>query len=423
MPQRLVVILVCLIFQGCVIIDTGVTNPMPGMSRVAVVPFLNLTDKPNEVVDGRRFAMAYSSELQKVPGFEVIPVGVLELAMRDTGLKPRNPDDLKKLTELLGVDVFVVGEVNEYDPFYPPRIGLSYKWISAKGQMSSPGVQTDPAARRRLNDSVENQEIREESVKKTLRSQNRQQFRLPVTIRGQSGGRFEPRVNANMGASLGSWQQSGAIGNPSLGSWQRDNNLAAYAKTPPPPRTATRNRPPSLTAASPSEFPSLSPALFDQTPPAGASETPPDPTIVPPIPADASGGANTPGQLPKTPPPPGIMGNKTAPETVQPMLKLPLMTPLQSPAAAPRMWPATVSYVEPLMAYTRIFDGSDSALVAELRDYAELSAELRVGGWEGYLQRSEDFIRFACHQMIKEMLTLHGGEARRRIVLKFRKIR
>jgi hypothetical protein len=57
--------------------------------------------------------------------------------------------------------------------------------------------------------------------------------------------------------------------------------------------------------------------------------------------------------------------------------------------------------------------------VAELRDYAELNAELRGGGWEGYLQRSEDFIRFACHQMI----TLHGGEARRRIVLKFRKIK
>jgi hypothetical protein len=105
------------------------------------------------------------------------------------------------------------------------------------------------------------------------------------------------------------------------------------------------------------------------------------------------------------------------------MLKLPMMSPMQSPAATPRMWSAAATPVEPLMAYTRIFDGSDSALVAELRDYAELSAELRGGSWEGYLKRSDDFIRFACHQMIKEMLTLHGGEARRRIVLKFRKIR
>jgi len=289
--------------------------------------------------------------------------------------------------------------------------------------MFSPGVQTDPAARRRLNEAVENQEIRAESIKKTLRSQNRQQFRLPVTIRGQSGGRFEPQVNANMGASLGSWQQSGVIGDPSLGSWQRDDNLAAYPKTTPRPRTATRNRPPSRTAASPGVFPSLSPALFDQTPPPGAAETPPDPTIVPPIPAGPSDGANAPGQLPKNPPAPGILGNKVAPKTTQPMLKLPMLSPMQSPAAAPRMWSAAASPVEPLMAYTRIFDGSDSALVAELRDYAELSAELRGGGWEGYLQRSDDFIRFACHQMIKEMLTLHGGEARRRIVLKFRKIK
>jgi hypothetical protein len=73
------------------------------------------------------------------------------------------------------------------------------------------------------------------------------------------------------------------------------------------------------------------------------------------------------------------------------------------------------------MAYSRVFDGSDSDLVAELRDYVELNADQRGGDWEAYLQRSDDFIRFVCHQMIEEMLMLHGGEARRRIVLKFRK--
>src|SRR6185437_11088554 len=46
----------------------------------------------------------------------------------------------------------------------------------------------------------------------------------------------------------------------------------------------------------------------------------------------------------------------------------------------------------PLMSYTRIFDGADADLVAALRDYVELNGDLRSGGWEAYLHRSDDFI-------------------------------
>ena len=68
------------------------------------------------------------------------------------------------------------------------------------------------------------------------------------------------------------------------------------------------------------------------------------------------------------------------------------------------------------MAYTRLFDGADADLTALLRDYVALSGDLRSGGWEAYLHRSEDFIRFTAHRMILEMLTLHGGESKRRYV-------
>ena len=60
------------------------------------------------------------------------------------------------------------------------------------------------------------------------------------------------------------------------------------------------------------------------------------------------------------------------------------------------------------------------SVLAALRDYVELSGDRRSGGWEGYLQRSEDFIRFTAHMMIVEMLTEHGGEAKRRLVFKRR---
>jgi hypothetical protein len=81
-----------------------------------------------------------------------------------------------------------------------------------------------------------------------------------------------------------------------------------------------------------------------------------------------------------------------------------------------------VAPVEPIMAYTRMFDGADADLVAALRDYVELSGDRRSGGWEAYLHRSEDFIRFTAHRMILEMLMLHGGEGRRRFVVKHRNV-
>ena len=78
---------------------------------------------------------------------------------------------------------------------------------------------------------------------------------------------------------------------------------------------------------------------------------------------------------------------------------------------------------QPLMSYVRMFDGADPKLTARLRDYRELSGDLRSGGWEAYLHRSEDFIRFTSHLMVVEMLQLHGGEARRRVVFKLRRHR
>jgi hypothetical protein len=78
---------------------------------------------------------------------------------------------------------------------------------------------------------------------------------------------------------------------------------------------------------------------------------------------------------------------------------------------------------KPIMSYTRMFDGSDAGLSAALRDYVEIGGDLRSGSWQAYLYRSEDFIRFTAHLMIDEMLSLHGGQGKRRVVFKLRKHR
>ena len=106
-----------------------VRNPFPQLSKVAVAPFINLSTEPS--VDGRRFALAYFNELQLVPGFEVVPIGVVENAMRTYRIDLANSGEARRLAQILGVDAVVVGAVTDYSPYYPPRLGLRVEWYAA----------------------------------------------------------------------------------------------------------------------------------------------------------------------------------------------------------------------------------------------------------------------------------------------------
>jgi hypothetical protein len=44
---------------------------------------------------------------------------------------------------------------------------------------------------------------------------------------------------------------------------------------------------------------------------------------------------------------------------------------------------------------------------------------MRSGGWEAYLHRSDDFLQFASHVLVIEMLELHGGPLKTEKVLMF----
>src|SRR3954453_12072208 len=111
MRALLPAILLCLFAPGCVVIKVGVQNPIPGMNKIAIVPFVNLSQEPAEVVDGRRFAIAYYAELQKTPGFQVIPVGVVEVAIQRNQLNMSKKDDVLALARVLNADAVVIGAV------------------------------------------------------------------------------------------------------------------------------------------------------------------------------------------------------------------------------------------------------------------------------------------------------------------------
>src|SRR5882757_484278 len=127
------VVLVCA--PGCSLIfpdishEPVVHNPFPQLNKVAIAPFFNQSNEPT--VDGRKFAMAYFAELQAVPGFEVVPLGVVETAIVDNQVNLANPGEARRLANILGVDAVVVGSVTDYSPYYPPRCGLRVEWYAA----------------------------------------------------------------------------------------------------------------------------------------------------------------------------------------------------------------------------------------------------------------------------------------------------
>jgi hypothetical protein len=84
------------------------------------------------------------------------------------------------------------------------------------------------------------------------------------------------------------------------------------------------------------------------------------------------------------------------------------------PPAATR--PVGIASNEPVMRHTRSFNGADAHVTEALATYVYFRDDARFGGWQSYLQRSEDYIRFCCHAHIAEMLTARGGAGETRVV-------
>ena len=68
------------------------------------------------------------------------------------------------------------------------------------------------------------------------------------------------------------------------------------------------------------------------------------------------------------------------------------------------------------MTHTRIYSGNDSEFTEALASYYHFRDDARFGGWQNYLQRTDDFIRFCCHMHISEMLSARGGAGETRVV-------
>jgi hypothetical protein len=377
---RHIALLGCLFSPGCALLpqiahQPTVHNPFPQLSRVAVAPFFNQSNEPT--VDGRRIALAYFNELQLVPGFEVVPVELVEKAMLDHRLAMQSPADARLLAQILKADAVVIGAVTDYSPYYPPRIALHVEWYAA-----NPNFHPIPPGYGLPWGTPEERDIPAPLVfeaemalaKAQLKTQTPPYEKLP-----------DPGVIQPL-----SYQTTPG---------QKPAGKAAAGKTPAgktPADTLTADRIP-----------------VDKGP---ADKTPPGVLTADRIPADKPGVDKAPADKAVAAGPlVAVPGAGLPPDWPDPRGFIP-------PPPSRRLPPSCPSDA-PVLQHTRTYNGNDMEFTEALASYYFFRDDARFGGWQNYLERSDDFIRFCCHMHIAEMLSARGGAGESRVVWRWPTIR
>jgi hypothetical protein len=373
---------------GAVILVTGcglwpdishqptIHNPFPQLTKVAVAPFINVSAEAT--VDGRQFGIAYFEELQAIPGYEVVPVGTVETAMRDHHVTLDSPADVRRLAQILGVDAVVIGVVTDYCAYYPPRCGLQVEWYAA-----NPCFHPIPPGYGLPWGTPAEEDIPESLVLETEMSLAREQLKT------QTPG-YQAPVEGPAGAPIEVPAQR-----------TKRTKFAGDVLLAQTQNTDDRHR---AVAQSASD-------MTGEESRAGKS-------------GSAAAGGRTRGVAQQLAPPGNLPGGPTAAGIAGvgseiTLAGLPADWPdprgLVPPPPSCRR-PACIPSNEPVLRHTRIYSGTDPDFTAALSKYSTFRDDARFGGWSGYLQRSEDFIRFCCHKHIAEMLTARGGAGTTRVL-------
>jgi hypothetical protein len=361
MIRRCLLVLTTASLAGCSLLpdiahQPTLHNPYPQLSTIAIAPFINLSDEPT--VDGRDFALAYYNELQLVPGFEVIPVNVVEQAIRTQGNRLNGPEDARRLAQSLGADAVVIGAVTDYSPYYPPRLAMKVEWYAANPcfhpippgyglPWGTPGEEHIPGP------------LVFEAEMALAREQLKTQTPVPPAsaIEAPPGADSPPKASPDrVPDEKGAPQRI-----PAEQGLERviDGKLTQYRE----PMAGTTGADATAVAAG----------------------------------GDGAGDVGLPADWPD---PRGFISPPPRRER-----------PACSPNAAP------------VLQHTQTYNGHDPEFTEALASYYYFRDDARFGGWQSYLERSDDFIRFCCHMHIWEMLGARGGAGETRVVWRWSEFR
>jgi hypothetical protein len=378
--SRLLAIWVCALLcaSGCSFFPTisrkpQYHNPFPQLSKVAVAPFFNHSAEPT--VDGRQFALSYSTELQSVPGFDVVPLGRVEQAMHDYGITLANGAEVRRLAQLLEVDALVVGAVTDYTPYYPPRCGIQVEWYTA-----NPYFHPIPAGYGLPWGTPDAEQIPPLLVFEAEMALAREQMKTqspayapampPPSVSQPAAPTMQLPAAPSLPPAEGSAKQGGRAA-PNLAKRESASNVEP--KKPADKAAAAKEQKNTIRLVAAEEPVAEKQSATTATAATAAPTAPGLPSCWP----DPSG---------FTPPPP----------------------------QATR--PVGIESLEPVLRHSKIYNGANSDVTEALSTYVYFRDDARFGGWKSYLQRSDDFIRFCCHMHIAEMLTARGGAGETRVV-------
>lgn len=368
----------------------SVHNPFPQLSRVAIAPFINLSAEPT--VDGRQFALAYFNELQLIPGFVVVPVGTVETTMEAYKLSLDSPEQVRRLAQILDVDAVVVGAVTDYSPFYPPRVAMQVDWYAA-----NPCFHPIPAGYGLPWGTREEEYIPAPLVMEAEMALARAQMKTQTPdYKAPPVPPPPPRQPGPMPAP-----DSPATPLPEGELSRNDSRRRKLAAQP------TDKADKAVQAAASEQAPSPLQLRL-----AAARAIAPEDEQKAAVTRSPSGADGKVVQAAATTPVDGAIGPALPQNWPTPLGFIP------DPPCAQK--PECIPCNEPVLQHTRMYNGHDSAVTEALASYYFFQDDARFGGWQSYLQRSDDFIRFCCHMHIYEMLSARGGAGESRVVWRWR---
>lgn len=383
--RRCALVLMAAALSGCVSHERA-QNPLPGVFRVAVMPFNNKTagDIGLDTID---FTKIFASELQKIPTFEVVPVQeVLEVLGPDRPIETNQPELAYALGRALHAQAVIVGDVTEYKPYYPLRVGLHVEMYAMVTGEPEAVIQGPP------------------------RSPTEGLERFPGPLRALLAPFVAHRKGSHCGHCAGkghSYFRHWGGKCPHCGSTEPEVSSPSKGSGPASAQPSAPGQPPAVPSPNPdapSKIQKVSATewTLSQLPPGGisADELPPPPIGEGPtgaLPAESY--PLSPTDMPQ--------GGPTEPYPLPPWHSGMAMdyTVRVQDLARPR------PVVEPwVIRHSRTFDANNLGLARKVRQYYFFKRDLRGGDWEGFVTRTDDFNRFVCDRMIYEMLEAAGGK-------------
>ena len=388
--------------SGCAIVPEArvrdtLHNPFPQLKRVAIVPFFNQSDSPH--VDGDEVAKAYYAALQSVPGFEVLPVGVTAIQFRQYAAEngiPQTGADFQRLAKAMDVEAVVIGSVTDFDSYYPPRMAMTVHWYAAnEGYHVIPPGYGLPWGTKAEKDIPAR--ILRETEFELARAQLKTQ--TPTTMAALPPQPEEipsaPEEMIPMESDEGMTDSEVAR----VAHLRNAQEEIAYQAAVADHRIAVPGAP-----------------EVDHFSTRGAADHVVDGTAVGPEPWEnlpSESVAYIEGDMGFQP---GMDDFAITAAPLPPSWPNPTDLIPDPPAPVP---PVAEPNHEPVLEHTRLYRGDDPYFTGRLADYVETADDARGSSWQGYIKRSDDFVRFCCHLHVTEMLESRGGSDPRDLILRW----